>query len=110
MEPCSQRIFLSWQSIAENLFYYIQTGKVLDSESKKNYNLNSDYLKFIDFVNENKNFIESFNSLPKDIQEELKKDYNKIRENYLTLDEIKCFWQQIFIDSLEVKPANNKAE
>lgn len=41
----------------------------------------------------------------------ISEDYkNKIRENYLTLDEIKCFWQQIFIDSLEVKPANNKAE
>lgn len=39
----------------------------------------------------------------------ISEDYkNKIRENYLSLDEIKCFWQQIYIDSLENKPAHNR--
>jgi hypothetical protein len=83
-----------WSDVGqEEVFYYLKTGNQLEQDVQKNYLDSKLHKDYQDFVKENKEFVDNFRNLPKEIQQEQQKDFNKLEEKdswfHLQIGELK---------------------
>lgn len=64
----------------ESIFYYMQTGLKLEEEIQSKKRSSESYIKHQKFVKENKQFVEDFPKMPKEVQKDMKKDLDKLQE------------------------------
>ena len=83
-----------WSDVGqEEVFYYLKTGNNLEKDINNNLLNSKIYKEYQNFIKENKIFVDNFRNLPKDIQKEQQKDFNKLKE--------KDIWFKQQIDSFE---------
>ena len=64
----------------QELFYYIQTNKLLEEEIENQYNNNPIVIEYDKFIDENRDFVNKFKDLPDDTKKELQKDLDKLKQ------------------------------
>ena len=70
-----------WSDVGqEEVFYYLKTGNQLEQDIQKNYLNSKLYKDYQNFVKENKEFVDNFRNLPKEIQQKQQKDLDKLKE------------------------------
>jgi hypothetical protein len=89
-----------WSNIGqEEVYYYLKTGNNLEKALNDNLLKSKIYKQYQEFINENKSFVEGFKNLPKEIQQEQQKDFNKLKE--------KNSWFKQQVDEFEYNERKN---
>ena len=70
-----------WSDVGqEEVYYYLKTGNNLEQDIQKEKVNSKLYNEWQNFIKENKDFVDGFYKLPKEIQKKQKKDFDKLKE------------------------------